>query len=101
LRTTDEADEQMWVSGEPVDLDWIDQSKFAALSRVDDASLITVGGPGLLTADQGSIVGGQTISGGGTRAQLRVLGSEGTLFASQGSAWQGINDEIELLAKRS
>lgn len=100
LRTTDEAVAQLWTTGAPVDFDWIDDTKFAALTNLGSASKITTGGPGLFSQEQGSVPNGTQISGGGSRSQLRVLGDGDDLFASQGSGWQRIDNEIELLAKR-
>ncbi len=100
LRTTDEAVAQLWTTGSPVDFDWIDQTKFAALTDLGNASKVTTGGPGLFAQEQGSVPDGAAISGGGLRSQLRVLGDGDALFASQGSGWQRIDNGIELLAKR-
>lgn len=100
IRTTDEAVAQLWTTGSPVDFDWIDQTKFAALTNLGSASKVTTGGPGLFAQEQGSVPEGTQLSGGGLRSQLRVLGDGDDLFASQGSGWQRIANEIELLAKR-
>ena len=100
LRTTDEAVAQLWTTGAPVDFDWIDQTKFAALTNLGSASKVTTGGPGVFAQEQGSVPDGSQLSGGGIRSQLRVLGDGDDLFASQGSGWQRIDNEIELLAKR-
>lgn len=104
---SDKGDERMWVSGAPIDLDWIGQSRFAVLTGADGASgadgqtKITIGGLGLFPQDQGSVLGGRQLSGGNTREQLRVLNQEGELFAAQGSGWQRVDEGVELLAKRS
>nr|WP_244304805.1 LpqB family beta-propeller domain-containing protein [Leucobacter viscericola] len=100
VRTTDVADTQMTTVGSPIDFDWIDQSRFATLTRAGRASKVTIGGPGLFSQDQGSVPGGWQLSGGSTRTQLRVLGEKGDLFASQGSGWQRVDNEVQLLAKR-
>lgn len=100
VRTTDEADRQMYTAGSPIDFDWIDQSRFATLTRAGKANKVTIGGPGLFSQDQGSVQGGKQLSGGSTRTQLRVLGEKGELFASQGSGWQRVDDGIQLLTKR-
>lgn len=104
VRTSEQAEQPMSVPGNPIDLDWIGQSRFATLTTSGgggEQSNITIGGPGLFPQDQGSVVGGRQLSGGSTREQLRVLGEKGELFAAQGSGWQRVDDGIELLAKRS
>lgn len=101
IATTEEADVQMWAVGRPVDLDWVGQQGFVALTRVDDAGKLTVGAPGRFGVEQGgSISGGMQVSGGGGRTQLRVLGENGDLFAAQGSGWQRLDSGVSLLAKR-
>lgn len=100
IRTSDEASSQLWATGAPVDLDWIDQSRFAALTSQGSASKVTIGAPGVFAVELGSVPGGIKISGGGSRTQLRVLGEGSDLFAPQASGWQRTDDEIELLTKR-
>ncbi|MGW9019929.1 GerMN domain-containing protein [Leucobacter chromiiresistens] len=99
VRTTDEADVQLWTSGAPVDLDWVGQTRFAALSKVDATSRVTIGGVGLIPVEQGGVQGGAQVAGGSARSQLRVLSAKGDLYASQGSGWQRALTGIELLAK--
>lgn len=100
LQTTAEADTQLWTTGSPLDFDWIDQVKFAALTDLGNASKVTVSGPGIFSSEQGSVPGGRQLSGGGIRSQLRVLGLDGDLYASQGSGWQRGENEVDVLAKR-
>ncbi|MEV8336887.1 LpqB family beta-propeller domain-containing protein [Leucobacter sp. NPDC077196] len=99
ISTTDDADVQLWTTGSPVDLDWVGQTRFAVLSKADATSRVTIGGVGLLPAEQGSVQGGVQLAGGSARSQLRVLSSKGDLYASQGSGWQRATTGIELLAK--
>lgn len=98
--TTEAADAQMWVTGDPLDLDWIDPLRFAALSGAGAAAKITVGGPGLFANEQGSVPEGVQISSGGSRAQLRVLSEDGELYMSQGNGWQKSLSGVDVLAKR-
>ena len=100
VRTTDEADVQLWTSGTPVDLDWVGQTRFAVLSDASSTSRVTIGGVGLLSTEQGSVQGGVHLAGGAARSQLRVLGSKGDLYASQGSGWQRTTTGVSVLAKR-
>lgn len=100
LRTTEEADTKLWASGAPLDLDWVGQLRFAALTKVGTAGKVTLGGIGLFGIEQTSVPGGAHISGGGGRTNLRVLGGDGDLFAPQGSGWQRSENDIEVLAKR-
>lgn len=100
LRTTETAEASMWVTGEPVDLDWVDNVRFVTLSRSGTAGKVSVGGPGMLTSDQGAVPGGVQISSGGSRSQLRVLAKDGELFVSQGSGWQPLIGDVGVLAKR-
>lgn len=99
VRTTDEADVHLWTGGAPVDLDWVGQTRFAVLSKADSTSRVTIGGIGLISAEQGAVQGGVRLAGGSARSQLRVLSSKGDLYASQGSGWQRAVTGIELLAK--
>ncbi|MFV0435567.1 MAG: LpqB family beta-propeller domain-containing protein [Leucobacter sp.] len=97
---TQEAEVQAWIEGRAVDLDWVGQSRFAVLSRTEGTTRVTVGGPGMFTSEQGSVPGGASITGGGSRAQLRVLGDGSNLFTPQGSGWQRVEGEVSVLAKR-
>ncbi len=99
-RTVTEADTKLWVTGAPLDLDWVGQLRFAALTRVGSAGKVTIGGMGLFGVEQTSVPGGVHVSGGGARSYLRVLGTDGDLFAPQGSGWQRSEDDIAVLAKR-
>ncbi len=100
LRTVPEADTKLWVSGTPLDLDWVGQLRFAALTRVGTAGKVTLGGLGSFGSEQTSVQGGIRVSGGGGKNYLRVLSSGGELFAPQGSGWQEIDEDVSILAKR-
>lgn len=91
---------RMYANGAPVDLDWIDGTRFAALTRQGAQAKVTVGGPGLIPSEQGAVPDGVRISSGGSRTQLRVLADNGGLFVSQGSGWQKSLDDVAVLAKR-
>lgn len=96
-----EADTELWVNGAALDFDWIDQLRFVVLTKQSNAGKITGGGPGIFSFEQGSVLDAVHIAGGGTRAQLRVLSSDGMLYSPQGaSGWQRANSGVTLLAKR-
>lgn len=98
---TPKADIEMWAGGEAIDLDWIDQQRFVALTKQGSAGKVTIGGPGTFSSEQGSVPDAVEVFGGGNRAQIRVLTSSGELFAPQGaSGWQRVATDIELMAKR-
>lgn len=96
---TETASTELWVSGAPLDLDWIDEMRFVALTRVGEAGKVTISGPGLFESESGSVPGGTKLSGGGSRPMLRVLGEGGNLFAPQGVGWQRQESVGEVLAK--
>ncbi len=100
VRTTATVDAQLWASGNPIDIDWVDTLRFATLTESGNTSKVTVGGPGLFAAEQGSVAGGDQIASGGSRTQLRVLSGDGDLYMSQGSGWQRLIGDVEVLAKR-
>lgn len=100
IRTSPEADSQVWAKGAPIDFDWIGSTRFAVLNGPSATPKVLIGGPGQLPAEQGSVAGGTEVSGGGTRAQLRVLGQSGELYSPLGSTWQKAREEVQLLAKR-
>lgn len=100
VATTEEADVQLWVTGDPIDLDWMGQARFATLTRVGAASKVTIAGPGQFSSEQGSVPGGRQVTGGGGSTQLRVLGDGDDLFAPQAGGWQRSENDISLLAKR-
>lgn len=93
---------QLWVAGAPMDLDWIDDTRFAALTRLGGAGgagKITIGAPGQFSVDSGTVADAVSLAGGGTRAALRVLAGDGRMYAPQGVGWQRQAEGIELIAK--
>lgn len=97
---TENAEVQLWSEGEPIDLDWVDELRFAVLTRTDSTSKVTVGWKGSFPSDAGSVPGGTQISSGGNRLMLRVLDRKGDVFAPQGSGWQRQASDVQVLAKR-
>lgn len=99
---SESASTQLWATGAPVDLDWIDESRFAVLTEtglLGGTRRVTIGVVGQFSVDSGSVAGGVTISGGGSRALLRVLDDQARLYAPQGSGWQLQLTGVDLLAK--
>lgn len=94
------ADIEMSANGTAVDFDWVNATRFVALTQVGNAGKVTVGGPGIFSSERGSVPDATNVSGGGSEAQIRVLNSEGELVSPQGSGWQRTNSEIAVLAKR-
>lgn len=92
---------QMWVTGAPTDLDWIDDRRFAVLSRSSGSGRIVIGSPGNFTSDSGIVADAEVFSTGssGSRASMRVLTSAGSIYAPQGSGWQRQIDDVELIVK--
>lgn len=91
----------LWVSGGPVDVDWIDNQQLVVLSRSASGVRVSYGGPGMLTQDTGSVPDAITVRGGGSlRTTLRVLNSEGVLFSRSGVGWQRQSTGYSLLSKR-
>lgn len=100
LLVAETADTQMIVRGSPVDLDWVDPVRFVVLTRSGTAGKVSIGGPGLLSNEQGSVPEGMKIASGGSRSQLRVLAGDRALYTSQGSGWQRAIGDVRVLAKR-
>lgn len=93
---------QLWASGAPVDLDWIDNTRFATLTEsglLGASRRVTIGALGQFDIDSGAVQGGVDISGGGTRALLRVLDDGGRLYEPQGSRWQVQLTGVDLVAR--
>ena len=99
LSFTDIATSELWVSGAPVDLDWIDDQRFVTVSRNGVSGRITQGVLGQFAVESGAVPGAVSVSGGGSRPLMRVLDDDGRLFAPQGSGWQRQQDQVALLAK--
>ncbi|MGK0722229.1 GerMN domain-containing protein [Leucobacter sp. W1478] len=96
---TDIANTELWVPGTPVDLDWIDDERFAAVTRAGASGKVTQGVLGQFAVESGVVPGAVSLSGGGNRSLLRVLDDDGRLYAPQGSGWQRQLDGIALVAK--
>ncbi len=100
LALTDSATVELWTSGTPVDLDWIDEQRYVVVSRVGNSGKITQGVLGQFSIDSGAVPGAAAVSGGGARSLLRVLNEDGRLYQPQGSSgWQMQQDEVRLVAK--
>lgn len=96
------ASTMLWETGAPVDLDWIDNSRFAVLTEsglLGTTRKVTLGQLGQFPVASGSVNGGVVISGGGTRALMRVLDDLGRLYSPQGNAWQVQLTGVDLVAK--
>jgi hypothetical protein len=74
----------------PVDATWVDDRTVATLTRVGDASPITlveIGGP---SEAFGTVTAATTIAGGNNASDgLRVLSSDGEIWRPQGGGWAG------------
>lgn len=90
---------QLWATGAPLDLDWSDVQHIAVLTRVGEAGKVTIGAPRQFSSESGSVPGATRLSGGGSKAFLRVLGTGGRLFAGQGIGWQQQFEGVQVLAK--
>ena len=99
LALTDTASIELWVAGIPIDLDWIDDARFVAVSRNGISGKVTQGVLGQFAVESGTVPGAVAVSGGGIRSLLRVLDDDGRLYAPQGSGWQRQLDGIALVAK--
>ena len=91
--------EQLITLGQPVDLDWVDETRLVALSRLETGVKVTVGPLGDLPIDAGSVANAIAVSGGGSRTLIRVLDRSGRLYAPQGSGWQWQSDEVKLIVR--
>lgn len=101
---TERANIELWDSGQPLDLDWMSDSRFVLLSEtglLGGMAKVTIGEvSGRFPTDSGTVSGGKTISGGGgSRAQLRVLDDQHRMSAPQGSGWQQLMKDVDLIAK--
>ena len=93
--------EEMWATGTPIDLDWIDNTRFVTLTGTGSStSKVTVGGVGVFSYEQSSVSDGIQVSGSGGRAQIRVRSSAGFVFAPQGGGWQRVETDVLALATR-
>ena len=92
---------EMWATGVPIDLDWIDSLRFVALTGLGgNSSKVTVGGVGLFSSEQGAVTDGAQISGLGGRSLIRVRSSGDAVYAAQGGGWQRVETDVTALATR-
>lgn len=89
----------LWAEGEPVDLDWIDDQRFVALTDSGVSTSATQGVLGQFPIASGAVLSASSVSGGGSRSLLRILDDKGRLYAPQGSGWQRQQGDIDLVAK--
>lgn len=87
-----------WTTGEPIDLDWTDADGVGVLSQLGESSRVISLGLGQFSVDRGAVVKGRQISGGSGGSQLRVLDDDGDLWVGQGSGWQSVASEVQLIA---
>ena len=90
--------------GAPIDLDWIGDNRFVLLSEtglLGGSAKITVGEvSGRFPIASGSVSGGLSISAcGSSRSMLRVLDDQHRMFKPQGSGWQQLMADVDLIAK--
>lgn len=81
-------------------LGWLGDGTIAVLSNAEKPVLITqvVGGLGTsVSAPEGSV----SLAGGRTASAVRILGSNGTMFAQRGAAWQEAGSGILVLGTRA
>ena len=99
---TETAPVQLWDPGAPIDLDWIGDTRFATLTEtglLGGSGKVMIGEVGRFPVESGAVAGGSSISGGGSRALLRVLDDQDRMFAPQGAGWQQQLTDVEMLAK--
>lgn len=90
---------ELIVPGTAVDVDWVDEQRVVALSRSGPAVRVTISSLGGLPADAGVVANAVAVSGGGSRALIRVLDRSGRLYAPLGSGWQWQSDDVTLIAR--
>jgi hypothetical protein len=76
------------IDGTPLALTWIGEDALGVLIQDETAQVVrtqTIGGPGTQSAAPKDA---RMLSGGRTTAALRILGSEGVLYAQRGTTWQ-------------
>lgn len=91
-----------WAAGSPIDLDWIDSLRLAALTQSPTTGTrITTGGPGFFAEDRAAVADAVALRGGGRENLIRVLNAEGEIWGPQGtSGWQRQSSGYSLLTKR-
>ncbi len=101
---TQQVNVQMRDPGAPIDIDWISDNRYVLLTStglLGGSAKVTIGEvSGRFPNESGTVAGGVSISGGGSRrALLRVLDDQHRMFAPQGSGWQQLMSDVELIAK--
>jgi hypothetical protein len=90
----------VWNTGDPVDMDWVDDSRIALLTDVGKSGKISVGGIGSFITERGSVANATSLSGTSANGQVRVLTRTKDLMAPQGvSGWQEMLENVDVLAK--
>lgn len=90
-----------WVSGDAVDLDWMNTSQVALATQPATGNVRISGvGLGLFETEGGTSPDIAGLSGANTRAELRAISTDGVIRAPQGVTWKQIVKNITLLAKR-
>lgn len=90
-----------WVSGEAVDLDWMNASQLALATQPTTGNVRITGiGLGIFETEGGTSPDIRTISGANARAELTAISAEGVILAPQGVTWKQVVNNITLLAKR-
>lgn len=102
IALSEDATPQLWTAGQPIDLDWISDTRFAALVQagpLGGSAKVQIGAVGQFATEAGAVAGAATVSGGG-RQLIRVLDEKGAMFAPQGLVgWQQQQTGVELVAK--
>ena len=91
-----------WALGVPIDLDWVDASRVAVLSKGEaDSTRFSLTGPGQLTESRAGVQGATALRSGGRVQLTYLLSAAGDLYAPQGtSGWQRQAQQVEVLSKR-
>ncbi|GAA3582446.1 LpqB family beta-propeller domain-containing protein [Klugiella xanthotipulae] len=84
----------------PVDVDWIDESQIALATSSSGSASVEVLSVGGRSENLGPASSIESIAGGNSISQLRVLDSDGVLREYRGSSWQEVAVDITALAKR-
>ncbi len=102
IALSEEASPQLWTTGQPSDLDWISDSRFATLieaGSLGGSAKVQIGSVGQFATDAGAVANAVALSGG-SRQLIRVLDEKGAMFAPQGLVgWQQQQTGIDLIAK--
>ena len=91
-----------WLSGTPVDLDWMNATQLAIVSQPNTgATRISTAGLGIFEAATGSTADIASLAGANDRAEMHAISTQGVILAPQGVTWKSVVKNITLLAKRS